>query len=348
VLLHATATEIVTTTGGERFQLVRITTPEGKVATVRARACVLCSGAIENPRLLLASRGVHSAGIGNAHDVVGRFFQDHPSARCATITGGDVSRLQELYGFLYRGRVRYLPRLLLSPERQRSEQVACCAALPAFDFGEQSGVEAARRVYRTLRGGRGPAQPRRELRRMAADAPRLASVIYRRAVHGRAPRVSPLRVTLTTHVEQAPNPASRVTLSARRDRLGTLLPTVDWRLTELDRRTAEAMVRAVSDEFRRLGLGDVRPEPWLADGGWARHVGDAFHPMGTTRLGSEPRTSVADRDCAVHGVAGLFIAGSSVFPTGGSANPTLTIVALAIRLADHLKVALRRLPGPAA
>jgi choline dehydrogenase-like flavoprotein len=70
--------------------------------------------------------------------------------------------------------------------------------------------------------------------------------------------------------------------------------------------------------------------------------------MGTTRLGSQPRTSVVDRDCAVHGVAGLFVAGSSVFPTGGSANPTLTIVALAIRLADHLKVTLPRLPGRAA
>jgi choline dehydrogenase-like flavoprotein len=343
VLLDATATEIVTTPSGDRFDSVRAATPEGKRVRVRARACVLSAGAIENARLLLGSRGVHAAGVGNTHDVVGRFFQDHPNGHCAVIRPENVARLQEIYGLLYRGRVRYLPRLVLSPGLQRSEGVLSCAAYPVFHFGHESGIEAARRVYRTLRSRRRPARLGPELWRIARDAPTLASTAYRRMARGRSTQAPPVAVTLQTHAEQAPNPASRVTLSERRDRLGLPLPKVDWRLTELDRRTAEAMVRTVAGEFRRLGLGDVYAEPWLGDPSWSRHMSDSYHHMGTTRLGRDPRTSVVDTNGQVHGVTGLFIAGSSVFPTAGHANPTLLIVALAIRLGDHLKRVLYRL-----
>ncbi|MDQ3571219.1 MAG: GMC family oxidoreductase, partial [Actinomycetota bacterium] len=157
--------------------------------------------------------------------------------------------------------------------------------------------------------------------------------------------LAPASVTLQTHAEQAPNPDSRVTLSRRRDRLGVPVPKVDWSLTSLDRRTAEVMVRTVAEDFRRLGLGDVRPQPWLADPGWVRQMSDSYHHMGTTRLGTDPTTTVTDPDCQVHGVEGLFVSGASLFPAAGFANPTLTIVALAMRLADHLKTSLDRLPA---
>lgn len=345
VLLNATTTEIATTPGGERFESVRVVTPEGKGAAVRARACVLSCGAIENSRVLLASNRQWPAGIGNAHDLVGRFFQEHPNGHTAVIAEGDVSRLQELYGLLYRRRVRYLPRLVLSPELQRSEEVLACAAHPVFDFGAESGIEAARRVYRSARSRRRPQRLGRELGRMARDAPRLVPVAYRRLARGRAPQAQPARVTLQTFSEQAPNPASRVTLSGHRDRLGVPFPRVDWQLTDLERRTAEVMVRTVADEFRRLGLGDVRAERWLANGEWAAHMTEAHHHMGTTRLGLDPKVSVVDPQGQVHGVTGLFVTGSSVFPAAGFTNPTLMIAALAIRLGDHLEGVLDRRPG---
>ena len=345
VLLNATVTEIATTPSGERFESLRAVTPEGKSISVRARACVLCGGGIENSRLLLASNGAHAAGLGNRYDVVGRFFQDHPNGHPALVVGANTRRLQELYGLFYRGRVRHLPRLVLTPELQRSEGVLACAAYPVFHFGEGSGIEAARRVYRSVKGRRRPESLSRELARMARDAPRLASLAYRRLAHGRSTWVPPTHVTLQVHAEQAPDPASRVTLSQRRDRFGVPLPKVSWKLGELDRRTEEVMVRTVREEFRRLGLGDVRMEPWLAETDWTRHVSDSFHHMGTTRLGTDPKTSAVDPDGQVHGVAGLFVAGSSLFPAAGHANPTLTIVALAIRLADHLERVLPRLPA---
>jgi choline dehydrogenase-like flavoprotein len=310
-------------------------TPGGrKEGGVPPRACVVCAGAVENARLLLASD------VGNRHDVVGRYFQDHPNGHCAVIESRDVGRLQELYGLLYKKRVRYLPRLVLSPAVQAEQRVLSCAAYPVFDFGEGSGIEASRRLYRATRGGRRPQQLRQELGRIVRDAPRLIPVAYRRLVHGRATLARPKAVTLQTHGEQAPNPDSRVTLSGRRDQLGEPLPKVDWRLGEQERRSAEVMVAQVAEQFARLGLGDVRPEPWLATPEWSSQVTDSYHHTGTTRLGTDPRTSVLDPDGQVHGVEGLFVAGSSAFPAAGFVNPTLLIAVLAIRLADRLKQGL--------
>jgi choline dehydrogenase-like flavoprotein len=112
---------------------------------------------------------------------------------------------------------------------------------------------------------------------------------------------------------------------------------VEWKLTELDHRTAELMAGTVGEELARLGLGRLRLEPWLGDSAWSRHMNSSYHHMGTTRMSASPENGVVDPDCMVHGVDQLFVAGSSTFPAAGFANPTLTIAALAIRLADHLK-----------
>jgi choline dehydrogenase-like flavoprotein len=107
----------------------------------------------------------------------------------------------------------------------------------------------------------------------------------------------------------------------------------------LDRRTAETMTRTVDAELRRLGLARLRVADWLVNDGedWVRNFSETCHHMGTTRMANDPKKGVVDSDCQVHGVAGLYIGGSSVFPTSGYANPTLTIIALTLRLADHLK-----------
>jgi choline dehydrogenase-like flavoprotein len=135
--------------------------------------------------------------------------------------------------------------------------------------------------------------------------------------------------------EQAPNPASRVTLSEERDLLGRRRPKLDWRLTALDIRTIGRAQEIIDREMRRAGIGKLEIElrgerpPQDLHGGW--------HHMGTTRMHTDPKRGVVDENCRVHGTSNLYIAGSSVFPTSGFANPVLTTVALALRLADHLK-----------
>ena len=135
---------------------------------------------------------------------------------------------------------------------------------------------------------------------------------------------------LLINLEQAPDPENRVTLDAERDRFDLPRPAIHWRWRPLDQRNLTRIHAMITAELEGRGLGRVEitagapPDP------------NAHHHMGTTRMHRDPRRGVVDEHARVHGVANLFVAGSSVFPTSGFANPTLTVVALALRLADHL------------
>jgi choline dehydrogenase-like flavoprotein len=156
--------------------------------------------------------------------------------------------------------------------------------------------------------------------------------------------------------EQAPDPDSRVLLGTDTDVLGMPRARLDWRLGDLDVRSAAGLVDALGRETRRLGLGEVEPAPWLArpGEGWrtdalvSTHPIGGYHHMGTTRMADDPSRGVVDADGRVHGIDNLFVAGSSVFPTGGWANPTLTIIALAMRTADRLVARRAGRPSAAA
>jgi choline dehydrogenase-like flavoprotein len=140
-------------------------------------------------------------------------------------------------------------------------------------------------------------------------------------------------------LEPAPDPDSRILLADDRDALGLRRVKTDWRHGALERRTATRLASLVGAEFARVGIGRARLEPWLRDE--RVPLADALegvpHYMGTTRMSEDAQEGVVDRNCAVHGMENLYVAGSSVFPTAGQANPTLTILALAIRLADRLR-----------
>jgi choline dehydrogenase-like flavoprotein len=145
------------------------------------------------------------------------------------------------------------------------------------------------------------------------------------------------RVELLNLLEQVPNPDSRLTLSDETDALGQRRLKLDWRFTELDWRTLRRSHEVIGMELGKGGLGRFRMDVSEIPNEWPEQTRGAHHHMGTTRMHDDPKQGVTDGNCRVHGVANLWIAGSSVFPTGGYANPTLTLVALAIRLADKLK-----------
>jgi choline dehydrogenase-like flavoprotein len=145
---------------------------------------------------------------------------------------------------------------------------------------------------------------------------------------------------LVTRLEQVPNPSSRVTLDTAKDELGMPRAILNWQFTALEKRTLRKIFEVLGQEVGIAGIGRVRLLECLRDekdesmpdntsGGW--------HHMGTTRMSSDPHKGVVDANCKVHGIDNLYIASSSCFPNGGAVNPTLTIVALSIRLADHLK-----------
>jgi choline dehydrogenase-like flavoprotein len=144
---------------------------------------------------------------------------------------------------------------------------------------------------------------------------------------------------LMTWSEQAPNAESRVTLDDERDTLGTPRVRLDWRLGEIDKHTVRRGHRMIAEDLGRSGMARFKLT-LTDDPEFSKRTLGGRHHMGTTRMHPDPKRGVVDANGAVHGVPNLLIAGSSVFPTSGSANPTLTIVALALRMADHLKKAL--------
>lgn len=146
-------------------------------------------------------------------------------------------------------------------------------------------------------------------------------------------------IRLYTRLEQCPNPDSRVTLTAERDALGLNRIALDWRFTELDKRSLRLSQQLIGMEFGRLGVGRFKYDDWVLadDTSWPDELHGGHHHMGTCRMSDDPKRGVVDGECRVHGMDNLYVAGSAVYPTSGYVNPTLTVVALALRLADHLK-----------
>jgi choline dehydrogenase-like flavoprotein len=180
------------------------------------------------------------------------------------------------------------------------------------------------------------------------DSPRVARYAYHRLFERVKPDVRAVR--LRNFLEMEPNPENRVVLGSDRDALGQPVPVVKHVCSDLDKRSIVELHARLGEEFAAAGVGRLESPltpahaapgaPWPIDQ-------DASHHMGTTRMGLDPATSVVDPDLRVHAVDNLYMAGASVFPTSGCANPTFTIVALSIRLAQHLRARVFRLASQA-
>jgi choline dehydrogenase-like flavoprotein len=341
--LGATVTHLNTTPDGAAVESVEVTGPEGRRRLVRSDIVVLCAGGIENARLLLASNRIHRAGVGNVHDQVGRYLMDHPRGRVGNFADPDFGVVQKQfasYRVRQNGRTCVLvPGVALSETAQRVHGLANCAAWTTAVVSPEDPWNAAAEL------GRGRGRPVKQLQRIARGAGVLASSVTPLLVDRRSPPRRLVDLELECMVEQPPDPDSRVTLDANTDRYGVPLSRIDWRVGEIERRTVQRVTELIAMEFARVGLPIPRFDRDVFAGSMLR-LPDVAHPTGTTRMSASPRTGVVDRDCQVHGVRGLYIAGSSVFPTSGHANPTQTIIQLAIRLADHLN-SRRARGGPA-
>jgi choline dehydrogenase-like flavoprotein len=328
VLLNANVVEIKASGNAAQAQRLVVRTLNGLNHTIKAKYYVVATGGLENARMLLLSNSVAPAGLGNAHDLVGRFFMEHPH-----VSG---------FGDIVAADLKRIPRILR--ERISVDKYAVQAAFnPTESF-----LRKQRLLNATFMIGMageyqsddGKAQSAKSWKRAAHQD--MLKAAHRFLTDGQGP-VKPDNpdylgawLGMGCACEQIPNPDSRVTLSEQRDVLGLPKIRLDWRLTEQDRRSLVEHMHSLALEFGALGMGRMMLH--IGDDGlWPKAVGGGSHHMGTTRMSNNPKQGVVDPNCRVHGMDNLYVIGSSVFPTGGSANPTLTIVALTLRLADHLK-----------
>ena len=323
LVLHANATRLALAADGGAIQSIDVKTLTGNAFTATATAYVVATGGLEVPRLLLASNDVRPAGIGNEHDLVGRHFMEHVNiaAGPVALTVGEdalapytpTPQTVDVNGDSRNIALQAV--LLLAPEILQRERLRACEMTLEYPFAP--GDPRVEHIYPGTQRG---------IELLTARGITTATVATARVL-----------------CEQEPNPTSRVTLVRARDALGMPRIELDWRLTRDDRLSMLRTLQRLGRELGQRGLGRLRvdvsgytnadPGP-RADIDYEVNTGS--HHMGTARMSADPTRGVVDPDGKVHSVANLYVAGSAVFPTSGANPPTLTIVALTLRLADHL------------
>ncbi len=368
VLLHAVCTGIVLEEDCRRVQAVQLRTRAGAVLSARARAYVLAIGGLETPRLLLASRAQLARGIGNRFDQVGRHYMCHLAGTTGVFRPARGTRPWHGYERDAAG-VYCRRRITVAPQAQAAMRIGNAIARlhhpriadPAHCSGPLSALYFARHVL--------PAEyaARVDEGRLAGNAARHAANILRHPIEtaafsarvlgarvGRARKYPSVVVapaagafTLDVHAEQLPNAESRIRLARSCDRAGVPDLRIEWRHMEADLRTIRVTVALIADALRAGGHGALLFDPAQIDADMLRHGAYGGHHLGTARMSASARTGVVDGDCRVHDTENLFVAGGAVFATSGQANPTFTILALALRLADHLAERLGSRAPPA-
>ncbi|AFY34570.1 GMC oxidoreductase [Calothrix sp. PCC 7507] len=357
--LNANLVEIETDETAKKVTRLRVACLSGKEFWVCAKVFILATGGIENARLLLISNKLQKAGLGNENDLVGRFFMDHPLVKCGKLipSSSDIFQNTALYDLRRVNNIPVMGKLGLTEETMRREQLLNISAIlfPIPKPYQLQAVNALKTLLAFMHNSAVRKDSIKHIRNVIAGLDYILPAAYG-ALIKQEPflpslawggwsylrdierRFSEFEVWHQT--EQAPFPDNRVTLTTDRDRLGRQKVKLHWQWHDIDIDTIKRSQDMLKAEFARAGIGELQVE---RDGELPKliHPG-THHHMGTTRMHDDPLQGVVDRNCKLHNVSNLFIAGSSVFPTGGFANPTLTIVALAIRLADHVKTVLNQ------
>jgi choline dehydrogenase-like flavoprotein len=308
VVTHASLLELETTPNALRATRARARAIGGDEFFVSARAFVLAAGGIENARLLLLSNKAVPPGLGNQHDLVGRFFQEHVGFYLSAVA---MLHRPPDFGASSGGKgwFTFTDEALVGNKLLNVALEIKPTKLPQLSLFERTYEWIERRV-----SGKGPSPM--NPRYWAGEGVQPFDIAY--------------------EAEQRPNPDSRVSLGAQLDPLGQRRVVVDWRLTDMDREHLKRGLELLGRELGRLGEGRLWIRPRVLEDWPPKAISVGAHHIGTTRMHADPRRGVVDANCRIHGTSNLYVAGSSVFPTSGKANPTLTIVALAVRLADHL------------
>jgi choline dehydrogenase-like flavoprotein len=333
-ILFANVTDIALDKVNETVSNVTVKTLSGNAFDVKSDIFVIAVGGLENPRLLLLND------IGNQNDLVGRFFMEHIGLPASTLLlrksiDTDFYQRAPIDGTDIRA------GLALKPEVLAKERIL--NSWSGLDMQRSPAIKIAydwKAIKTPLLEGELPdgftyymKDILRSLRDLYADK--------WNSDEGNEWVTIPVH----NHSEQAPNPLSRVTLGDEVDRLGQRKIRFDWRVTDLDRQSIRRAQEIIAAEVGKSNLGRAQILIPAKENIWEdpKRVSDvtypsgSWHHMGTTRMHTDPRQGVVDENCRVHGTKNLYIAGSSVFPTCGFENPTLTIIAMVYRLADHLQ-----------
>lgn len=357
---NATVVELISSEDGLKIESALVRTFDGKEIYFKAKQFVISANALETPRLLLNSRRHHSNGIGNQHDNVGRYYMDHNLVPSGNFIPHDPSLINKMgfYDMHAIDGASVLGRINLSPAIMRKEGLRNFAAMLFPMSWSQADLDAMNSVaalkfhftfnYRRLPKGLGKHlinifRGRNRLFRAVYESIRYDVPILLGLGRGGWSRIANNEkkygsLELLALVEQSPNPNNRITLTDEKDELGCHKIKVHFTWSPDDLASIERAQKIMGEALVETGLGNYKLPKLPIES--VKTLTGVHHMMGTTRMSDDPRYGVVDRNCKVHGICNLYIAGSAVFTTGGYANPTLTNLALSIRVADQVKFEL--------
>lgn len=341
-LLHAKVAWIEAAAEPGAPHRIRIRNLSGREATLDARVVVLCAGGIENARILLCSQRHGNLQLGDGADGVGRYYQDHVGFFAARLEPTDWPTFRHLFSSFIPGDQKYVPKLQLSQQRQRELGLLNVTGNLDVQEADDSPRNAARRLYNGVRRRRPGSISFRsalhDLGRLLAAAPESAGLLRSHLLERRIALPRQARFFLMANCESEPLADSRILLSDRRDGFGLERPIVNWRVSEGSLRALQFYARELQTTLEGSGIARVKVSSYLTDpaADWRERAYSLYHHMGATRMALNPREGVVDAFGRLHGVAGIYVTGTSVLPTGSASNPSYTALALALRSTDQL------------
>jgi len=341
--LHANCVELVMEQ--ETVRGVRCRTQTSIETVFCADEFVFCMGAIESCRFFMQPR---EGGLPwNQSGLLGRHFQDHIDSNAAEVKPRNRREFARLFDNVFLGGYKYHPKLRLSAADARQAGVLNAGATMYFlsDVDEVLG-ELKGTAKHLLRGRLGEISGK-DLIGLVRNAPLLAAQMARYFLEHRAFNPASAVVKLRVHCEQQPDSASSITLAEERDSLGLLRARLDWRISELEVETIRHYAQTAAQSL--AGVAEVIPDEALLRGDrdtYIKGCDDSNHHMGGMRMAASPGAGVVDTNLLLRGTRNCYVCSGAAFPTSGFSNPTHTLLALAVRLADHVvRLSGRRAAG---
>jgi len=317
---------------GGRLDAVQAASLNGKRVRVVAEDFVLCCGGGENARLLMHAEAEAPGALGSGLAMAGRFFMQHPRGSIAEVQArsDQARRLQDMFNvFARRASTQYEVGFGLPEMVQRREGLLNASVILRYEPPAESS-------WSRFKAGLGSADIK-QIAGALVEPGEIVENVWRRGAQGRHPVFTAPRIDAEIDLEQSPDPDSRLLLSNDRDALGMRRLVSEWRIGGLEVTTASRFADLLSSAFKRHDLGVFKRSAWLERGVRdSRDLFGTFHHLCGTRMSHSVKDGVVDGQCRVHGCDNLYAQGASVFATGGHGNPTLTIVALALRQAEIL------------
>ena len=332
IWLHANAVELLM--DSETVRALRVRTQQGSEILVHADHFVFCMGTIECVRFFLQPRAGELPW--NRSGLLGRHFQDHVDAHSALVVPRNRRQFAELFDNIFLRGFKYHPKLRLSPNEQRRARVLNCAATMSFSSDVDEALATTKTAAKHLLRGRFNELNAADILRSALHAPLLARQTARYALRHRAYNPASAEIRLRVHCEQRPDGESSITLSTERDSLGLLRARLDWRISKLELDTIRTFTQIATSSL--APIAELQPDPALvsSDPAFLDRCDDSNHHMGGMRMATSPGNGVVTPDLLLHGTRNVYVCSGAVFPTSGFSNPTHTVLALAMRLADLL------------